>query len=333
MKKTDNLKEQKGQELEIEFPYTYSKPGYSVSVKIYKTPRDGYDAVTLTYYQDGQRKRVLCNTIESALKEADDVVKLLGSKDVDVLELRSADKASYWRARELLDPLGVSIEVAAAEYAHIKRLLGDPPPTVAAEYYVRKHPSKIEHKPVPVVVTELLAAKLADGCSPRYLQALRYNLGKFAKRFQGGINAVAGGEVDAWLRASGLSPRTRNNIRTSMHMLFKFAEGRRYLPKDHDELDSVSVVNDREGDIEVFTPAEFTEVLCCASESMMPFLTLGAFAGVRHAEIQRLEWKDIRFDDGSIEIRASKATTGRRRLVPLLPHLQEWLLQHRHTTG
>ena len=333
MKKTDNLKEQKGQELEIEFPYTYSKPGYSVSVKIYKTPRDGYDAFTLTYYQDGQRKRVLCNTIESALKEADDVVKLLGSKDVDVLELRSADKASYRRARELLDPLGVSIEVAAAEYAHIKRLLGDTPPTVAAEYYVRKHPSKIEHKPVPVVVTELLAAKLADGCSPRYLQALRYNLGKFAKRFQGGINAVAGGEVDAWLRASGLSPRTRNNIRTSMHMLFKFAEGRRYLPKDHDELDSVSVVNDREGDIEVFTPAEFTEVLCCASESMMPFLTLGAFAGVRHAEIQRLEWKDIRFDDGSIEIRASKAKTASRRLVPIVPNLKEWLLKYRQPAG
>jgi hypothetical protein len=137
IKKTDNLKGQKEQEQEITFPYTYSKPGYSVSVKIYQTPRDGYDAFTLTYYQDGQKKRVLCNTIESALKKADDVVKLLGSKEVDVLELRSADRASYKRARELLDPLGVGIEVAAAEYAHIKRLLGDTPPTVAAEYYVR----------------------------------------------------------------------------------------------------------------------------------------------------------------------------------------------------
>jgi integrase len=62
---------------------------------------------------------------------------------------------------------------------------------------------------------------------------------------------------------------------------------------------------------------------------MIPFLTLGAFAGVRHAEIQRLEWKDIRFDDGSIEIRASKAKTASRRLVPILPNLKEWLLKYR----
>jgi site-specific recombinase XerD len=335
MKKNESAKQAKAQEIqaEITFPYTYSKPGYSVSVKIYKTPRQDYDAYTLIYYQDAVRKRVLFSTVEAALKEADDVVKLLGSKDVDVLELRSADRASYKRARELLDPLGVSLEVAAAQYAHARTLLGDTPLSAAVDFYVRRHPSKIEHKPVPVVVTELLAAKLADGCSPRYLQALRYNLGKFAKRFQGGINAVAGGEVDAWLRSSGLSPRTRNNIRTSMHTLFKFAEGRRYLPKGHDELDSVSVVNDREGDIEVFTPSELTEVLCCASESMIPFLTLGAFAGIRHAEIQRLEWKDIRFDDGSIEIRASKAKTASRRLVPILPNLKEWLLKYRQPSG
>ena len=135
MKRTESLKSLKGQEqVEITFPYTHSKPGYSVSVKIYKTPRDGYGAFTVTYYQDGQRKRVLCNTFESAVEEADDVVKLLGSKDVDVLELRSADKAAYRRSREVLDPIGVSIEVAAAEYAHIKRILGDTPPTVAAEY-------------------------------------------------------------------------------------------------------------------------------------------------------------------------------------------------------
>src|ERR1039457_680732 len=185
MKKNESAKQAKAQEIqaEITFPYTYSKPGYSVSVKIYKTPRQDYDAYTLIYYQDAVRKRVLFSTFEAALEEADDVVKLIGSKDVDVLELRSAGRAAYKRARELLDPLGVSIEVAVAEYAHIKRLLGDTPPTVAAEYYVRKHPSKIENKPVPVVVAELLAAKLADGCSPRYLQALRYNLGKFAKRF------------------------------------------------------------------------------------------------------------------------------------------------------
>jgi integrase len=336
MKKSDLSKQAKavGQEQEeITFPYVYTRPKCSVTFKIYKTPRESYDAFTLIYYQEGLRKRVLKNTFEAALAEANEVAKLLGSKDVDVLQLHSADRAAYKRAREVLDPLGISIEVAAVEYAHIKRILGDTPPTVAAEYYVRKHPTKIPAKTVPVVVKEFLGAKKADGCSKRYLNTLKYNLGAFAKRFQANIEPVVGGEVDAWLRSSGLSPRTRNNIRTSLHTLFKFAVGRRYLPKDHDELDSVSVVGDRDGDIEVFTSAELTEMLCCASERMIPFLVLGAFAGIRHAEIQRLEWRDVRFDEGTIEIHASKAKTASRRLVPILPVLKEWLVKYRQPSG
>ena len=75
------------------------------------------------------------------------------------------------------------------------------------------------------------------------------------------------------------------------------------------------------------------EVLCCASERMYPFLVLGAFAGIRHAEIQRLDWRDIHFDDGIIEIRASKAKTASRRLVPIVDNLREWLIEHRQPSG
>jgi len=233
----------------------------------------------------------------------------------------------------LLDPLGVSLEVAAAEYAHVKPLLKGIPLSTAVLYYIRKHDGHVEGVLVKDVVAELLAAKKADKCSERYLQCLKYNLGKFEKRFTGGIAGVTGGEIDSWLRSSGLSPRTRNNIRTSLHSLFAFAESKRYVPKDHDELDSVIRVKDREGEIEVFTPAELTEILSCASDRMIPFLTLGAFAGIRHAEIQRLEWDNVRFDDAMIEIGASKAKTASRRLVPIVPNLRESLLKHRQKSG
>src|SRR5262249_32692141 len=69
------------------------------------------------------------------------------------------------------------------------------------------------------------------------------------------------------------------------------------------------------------------------SDRMIPFLTLGAFAGIRHAEIQRLEWNDIRFDDAMITIGASKAKTASRRLVPIVPNLREWLMKHRQKSG
>jgi len=78
----------------------------------------------------------------------------------------------------------------------------------------------------------------------------------------------------------------------------------RYLPKDHDELDPVARAKAGDSEIEVFTPVEMAEILPHADEGLIPFLTLGAFAGVRHAEIQRLDWRDIQFDAGIIEIRA-----------------------------
>lgn len=319
----------KGQE--ITFPCVVSKG--SVSVKIYKTPSHGYDSFTLSYYQDGVRKRPTFPTFQTAKAEADVVVLRLASRNIDVLELTSADRATYLRARQLLDPLGISLEVAAAEYAHVKPMLKGIPLSTAVLYYMRKHHGHVEGKLVKDVVEELLAAKKADGCSDRYRQCLKYNLGKFEKRFTGGIAGVTGGEIDSWLRSSGLSPRTRNNIRTSLHSLFAFAETKRYVEKDHDELESVVRVKDREGEIEVFTPAELTEILACASDRMIPFLTLGAFAGIRHAEIQRLEWSDIRFDEASITIGASKAKTASRRLVPIVPNLREWLIEHRQKSG
>ena len=229
--------------------------------------------------------------------------------------------------------MGLGIETAAAQIADATKHLGDVPLAHAVEFYLKRHPVKLELKPVKVVVGEMLAAKQADGCSERYLESLRYCLGKFVARFHINISAVAGTDVDVWLRESGLSPRTRNNIRSAVQILFSFAKAKRYLPKDHDEIESVAVVNDRGGDIEVFTPAELGEILKCANERMIPFLVLGAFAGIRHAEILRLDWNDIHFDDGIIEIGAAKAKTASRRIVPIVPNLRKWLTKFRQDSG
>ena len=314
-----------------EFPVEVKRG--SVTIKIYHTPSHGCDSFTLSYYQDGVRKRPTFPTFEKAKDEADVVVRRLSATDADVLTLTSADRAAYLRARQLLDPIGVAIENAAVQFADAKRLLGDMALSQAVEYYVKRHPNKIEPKAVKDVVAEFLTAKKADGLSERYLQCLKWSLGKFTAAFHCNIGAVAGSDLDDWLRKSGLSPRTRNNLRTDVQTLFSFAKTRRYLPKDHDEIESVPVMKDRDGAIEVFTPSELVEILNCAGERLIPFFTLGAFAGIRHAEIQRLDWKDIRFDDGIIELQAAKAKTASRRTVPIVDNLRKWLLPYRQASG
>lgn len=315
----------------ITFPFEVKRG--SVSVKIYRTPTNGCDSYTLAYYQDGTRKRPTFPTFQAANDEAEVVATRLGNADADVLTLASADRAAYLRARQLLDGIGAHIENVAAQYVQLKQLLGDVPPLQAAEYYVKRHPSRIAPIPVLEVVNEMLKLKRSDGLSEAYLRHLRYDLEKFAGAFHGNIGTVAGPDIDKWLRGLGVSPRTRNNLRTSIQTLFAFAKSQKYLPKDHDEIEGVTRAKDGAGEIEIFTPREMAEILMQADTRIIPFLALGSFAGIRHAEIQRLDWNDIQFDAGIIEIRAAKAKTASRRTLPILDNLRAWLLPHRKEAG
>jgi integrase len=54
---------------------------------------------------------------------------------------------------------------------------------------------------------------------------------------------------------------------------------------------------------------------------MIPYLALGAFAGLRAAEMARLDWSAIDLDRRIITIRADQAKTASRRLVPITENL------------
>lgn len=55
-------------------------------------------------------------------------------------------------------------------------------------------------------------------------------------------------------------------------------------------------------------------------------LALGAFAGLRDAEIKRLDWSVIDLRRGSVELKAGKAKTARRRIIHIQPNLAAWRL-------
>ena len=57
----------------------------------------------------------------------------------------------------------------------------------------------------------------------------------------------------------------------------------------------------------------------------LPCLAVGMFAGLRSAEIERLEWKDIDLKQRHIVVSADNAKTADRRIVPIAANLAEWL--------
>ena len=66
---------------------------------------------------------------------------------------------------------------------------------------------------------------------------------------------------------------------------------------------------------------------------MVPFLAIGAFAGLRSAEIERLDWSEVHLAEKFIEIKAAKAKTASRRIVPISSNLAKWLKDHAKDEG
>jgi integrase len=62
-----------------------------------------------------------------------------------------------------------------------------------------------------------------------------------------------------------------------------------------------------------------------ASEETLPYWAIGAFAGLRSAELERLQWEQVGFEDRLIEVTAKSSKTASRRHVKIEPNLHRWL--------
>jgi Site-specific recombinase XerD len=180
---------------------------------------------------------------------------------------------------------------------------------------------------VAQLADEVLEAKRRDGMSEAYLSDLRIRLARFCRDF--GNRPIAGvtvEELDNWLRSLEGSPKSRANYRANIGVLFSYATKRRML--DSNPILHTAKPKLPDNPPEIFTVDELRALLEAANRvasDVVPMLTIGAFSGLRDAEIKRLAWGEIDLARGHIEVKAKKAKSARRRIVPIQPNLAEWL--------
>jgi integrase len=296
-----------------------------------------YERFTVTYYRTDGVKQIRCrksfSSLQDARFEAGRAAAAIAKGEADILKLTSADRATYLRAMDALRPLGIPLHVAIEEYVEARQHAGAGL-IAAAKEHGRRHATATVRKSIAETVKEILKAKKQDGMSVRYLQSLRSHLNRFAEHFRMNIATVTAAQIEDWLRRSKRGPRTRNNIRLSIVTLFNFAKARGYLPKMvATEADHVAKAKDRGGEIETFTPGQLADLLNIGNEEAKLYFAIGAFTGLRSAELIRLEWKDVNFARGYIQVGKAKAKTATRRLVPIQPNLMQWLAPYRGNTG
>jgi integrase len=182
------------------------------------------------------------------------------------------------------------------------------------------------------LVDQIIAAKKADGMSVRYIQDLRSRLPRFAKKFDGQMVAtITTAEINNWLRSLQVGATTRNNFRRTLVTLFSYAVDHGYATSNPAEkAEKAKVIDAPPG---ILTVQQTARLLEAASPQLLPYIAIGAFAGLRRAELERLDWREIDFESGLIEVTAKKSKTARRRFVRIQPNLREWLLPVRKHSG
>jgi hypothetical protein len=229
--------------------------------------------------------------LQKAKLEAELVATKISQGEMNVLTLTSEDRIAYVRAVEMLKAVGTPLEIAVMQFVEATKILGGSSLVEAAKFYAKQHSSRCPSKKVAEVVEEIVAAKESEGLSKLYTNDLRLRLTKFANAFNAPINMVLAPEIQDYLRTlkgtdgelkdKPLSARSKNNTRKALSVLFAFAQSRGYLPKGATEADELVRMKEPPKPIGIFKPEQMQTLLTHADEKLIPFLTIGAFAGHR----------------------------------------------------
>lgn len=305
------------------------------TVSVYKrVAPNGSACFMVADYSTGKRRFLSFADETLAIEKAVKLAKQMSEREVIAAAMTNEQASEYAASVQKLKPWGLSLLSSADTLAECLKLVGGLAEVQAACRWRATHHRRITAKPVADVVTELLTVKKARGASERYLQDLRSRLTQFAKANpKRNIGDVTTADVQSWLDAQKkLSPQTHVNFRRVLHLLFKFAVARGYASDNQaDGVERVKVRNG--GSVAIFSPVEIARLLAAASANFLPCLAIGAFAGLRSAEIERLTWADVDLAARHIVVGADSSKTASRRIVPMADNLCLWLADYAKRKG
>ncbi len=339
---------------ESEFPKLIRATGApGITATIYrqerkKTDKSGiehtYLAYLVSYTKGGRRHMESHADLAQAEAAARTAVDEIAKGRQSVLELAGPAKEDYERFQEITARFGVRMVVIAQAYANLQDILqGRASPEEAGRYYMRHHSKELPRITVPQAVEKCLAQIRADAKSSARRKQLEWALNALSAETNMQVSELTPGWVSRYLTQMTASERTKKNARDVIGYFGRWLVLHGYLQRGTDLVEGVQRYSMKPGEIRIFTPREVSLLLQHASAKLLPYIAIGAFAGLRGAEIQRLDWSEVELlepkpnthpqDFGWIEVKAEKSKTDVRRLIPIKPNLAAWLKDHHRKGG
>jgi len=317
----------------------------------------GRDSYRVAWQVAGQRRMASFPSYSLAKRHADALARDL-AKGSQVTALNPAQARDALAALERLADFyrttgrHVSLLATASEFVEASAKLNGRTLSEAVEGYLRTV-ANVKRKDIKQAVGEFIQSeeartKAKNGqraqLSVKYAYTRAIRLRKFADTFPG--TAVCDltkehldtfiGSLDKLKTKSGKgravgSAKSRNHYRAAVQQLLQWAVRKDYLAPTHrlNEADAMRPEHANTVEVSFYTPSELAALLANADDNLRPLIAVGGLAGLRSAEMMRLDWADVWRVPGHIEITAGKAKTRQRRLVEICPALQAWLEPYR----
>ena len=306
----------------------------SVILKIYRVENEGRESFTLSYHAAGKRVLKMFASLDEAVAEGKAKATTLASGELDALHLSAEDARVYAYCVQMSKSTGIPLDRLVKDAVEAVKLVdGKVSLLEMAKEFKRRKMHELPDKMLPVAVDEMIETRTKDGTGDAYVRVLKVYLNQLKESFNCQLRAVTTGQLADYLRNQDVSARSKNNARATIGAFFKFCKERGWLPRDHEGIELVPKFKEKPTDITIYSPLEVTQFLNHSRPELLPFLAIGAFAGLRTAEIGRLDWSEVHLADKFIEIKAAKAKTASRRIVPISGNLAKWLKPHAKDEG
>lgn len=265
-------------------------------------------------FNGGKRGRRFFGNVDEAARFIDEQLlqaRRIGEK---VLSLPEADRLMVLRAKDKLEPYGKTIDDAI-------------------EFYVRMLKDASTSITLKDLSEEWYVARQKDGFSERHLDTVKSQ----SKLFQQEVGNLPASQVtsvliDDYLRGLDKAPLTRNHAKSALTSLFAYAVARGYMQSNPAKIAMKAKVV-KSGPPGILRVDELRKLLTVVTDEFAPFLYIGAWAGLRRSEIERLTWAHILWDRNLIEVEPENTKKSNHRFVKMLPCLVEKLKPFKGAEG
>ena len=196
----------------------------------------------------------------------------------------------------------------------------------------------VKRKDIGEAVEEFLAerkpmTRSVDGrraqLSGKYAYNRQIQLRRFAAAFPGvNVCDLIKDTLDTFMASlASMSPKSKNHYRGAVLQFLRWAVRQDYLAGTNrlGEAAGLRMEHGDTEDVSIYSPGDLAAMLAAADDTLRPLIAIGALAGLRTAELLRLDWADVWRVPGHIEVTALKSKTRQRRLVEVCPALATWL--------